>query len=85
MYILYCYLIETYPTYLPTYSLFVSYMYIVIVCFYRSLDQLVSLIDSLSGSIHVDKEVKEEAAEEQEVEQEEADRHPEGEETGDQE
>ena len=54
-------------------------------CFYRSLDQLVSLIDSLSGSIHVDKEVKEGAAEEQEVEQEEADRHPEGEETGDQE
>ena len=54
-------------------------------CFYRSLDQLVSLIDSLSGSIHVDKEVKEEAAEEQEVEQEEADRYPEGEETGDQE
>ena len=50
-------------------------------CFYRSLDQLVSLIDSLSGNIHVDKEVKEEAAEEQE----EADRYPEGEETGDQE
>ena len=41
-------------------------------------------MDSLSGSIHVDKEVKEGAAEEQEVEQEEADRHPEGEETGDQ-
>ena len=42
-------------------------------------------MDSLSGNIHVDKEVKEEAAEEQEVEQEEADRYPEGEETGDQE
>ena len=50
-----------------------------------SLDQLISLIDSLSGNIHVDKEVKEGAVEEQEVEQEEADRYPEGEETGDQE
>ena len=82
MYILYCNLIETYPTYLPI----VYLLAILLLCvFYRSLDQLISLIDSLSSSIHVDKEVKEGAAEEQEVEQEEADRYPEGEETGDQE
>ena len=50
-----------------------------------SILQVTGSTVSLSGNIHVDKEVKEEAVEEQEVEQEEADRHREGEETGDQE
>ena len=80
MYILYCNLIETYPTYLPT----VYLLAILLLCVFLQVTGSTG-IAGLSGNIHVDKEVKEEAAEEQEVEQEEADRYPEGEETGDQE